>query len=181
VIFYLPPGRIRQRSAERLQPCPSRLTAFEHPVHLPLLLAVADALALVELAFALGQGKRDLGLAGFEVELQRHQRVSLLVRFGVQARDLPFVQEELSHPQGLMVVVVGKGVGADVHLVEPDFAVLDLGVGVFQVGFPQPQGLNLGAGQHEPGLVLVDDEVIVPRLAVLGDDLDGAFFHGSGP
>jgi hypothetical protein len=40
--------------------------------------------------------------------------------------------------------------------------------------------LNLGSGQNQSGFVLVNDDVVVPGLAVFGNELDGAFFHPGG-
>ena len=115
-----------------------------HAVHLPLLLALADIFAFVELALALDQGNDDLGLALLEVDLEGYDGVPLLVCLGKQAIDLAFVEQEFSRAQRFVVVVVGKRVGADVHLVQKHLAVFDLGVGVLQVGLAHSQGLDLG-------------------------------------
>src|SRR5262249_32734402 len=50
-------------------------------------------------------------------------------------------------------------------------APVDLDEPVGQRGPSLTQRLDLGAGEHESGLVGVDDRVVVPGLLVLGDDL----------
>ena len=47
----------------------------------------------------------------------------------------------------------------------------DIGIGLLQRGPPVPEGLDLGARQHETGLDPVEEVVVVPRSAVLGDEL----------
>ena len=46
-------------------------------------------------------------------------------------------------------------------------------VGLLQRSAAVTERLHLGAGEHDTRLVPLEQVVIVPRLAVLGDELDG--------
>ena len=67
----------------------------------------------------------------------------------------------------------GLLVGRDVQADEPELAVARVGVGALQDGVSLPQRLDLAAVQHEPGLEAIEEVVVVPRTAVLGDLLLG--------
>ena len=54
------------------------------------------------------------------------------------------------------------------HGVEPDLTVDDPGVAVAELGLPLPQRLHLAAGQHQSGLVGLEDVVVVAGPAILG-------------
>src|SRR5690606_18398593 len=84
--------------------------------------------------------------------------------------DLLAVEEELPRPLGLVTELARRGVGADVRVPQPRLAALEARVGVLQVRPPGAQRLDLAARQHEAGLERLDDLVVVPRLAVDGDD-----------
>ena len=51
---------------------------------------------------------------------------------------------------------------------QPDLAVLDPGERVAQLHPPLPEGLDLATDQDDPGLVGVQDVVVVARSTVLG-------------
>ena len=57
--------------------------------------------------------------------------------------------------------------GAD----EPGLAVADLRVRLPELGPAVAQRLHLGAGQLETGLDALEEVVVVPRAAVVGDEL----------
>ena len=62
-------------------------------------------------------------------------------------------------------------VGGDIAVDQPQFAVLDRGVAVGDVGLAGAQRLHLGPGQDDADLKIAFDEVIEPRAAVFGDHL----------
>jgi hypothetical protein len=78
-----------------------------------------------------------------------------------------------------MVVVVGKGVGRYMQLVDEYFTVFDAGVGVFDICPAHPQRFHLGASELQPGLVFIDNKIIPSGLAVFGNDFDMFFFQNS--
>ena len=118
-----------------------------------------------------GQRDLDLGPAVREVERQRHQRQPALARLADEPDDLLAVQQQLAPPPRAVVVVRALRVLRDVRVVDPGLAVLDRGEGLGDVRPTFPQRLHLGALQHQPGLVGVENGVVVARPAVLRDQL----------
>ena len=75
-----------------------------------------------------------------------------------------------------MVVVAAVRIGADVRTDQPQLAIFDSGVAILQIDASVAQRFDLRAQKHNPGFHRVDDFVIVPRLAVEGDDFFGHVF-----
>ena len=86
------------------------------------------------------------------------------------------VQQELATPPRLVVRPRPVVVDRDVHVVQKDFAVLDLSEAVDERSVTGAQRLHLGPGEDEPRLVDIEDRVVVPRLLVLRDQLSTRLF-----
>src|SRR5580765_6570546 len=147
------------------------VSACEGPLHLPLGLLLGQRLPLVVGLLAAAERDLDLCLAVLEVERDRDESDPALLGLADQPDDLGAVQQQLAFPPRLVVGPGALGVLRDVHAGQPRLAVPDVGVAVDQVGVPGAQGLDLGAGQHQPRLEDVVDVVVVPGLAVLGHQL----------
>jgi hypothetical protein len=78
-----------------------------------------------------------------------------------------------------MVTIIGERVWRNVQLVYKHFTIFDLGIGIFEVCAPLPQGLHFGALEDQSGLVFIDNKIIPPGFAVLGDYFDVSFFQNS--
>ena len=59
-----------------------------------------------------------------------------------------------------MVVVGAQFVFGNVHAFDPQFAVVEVAVGVHQPGFPGPDGFDFGAGEHDAGGVFFQEFVV---------------------
>jgi len=59
------------------------------------------------------------------------------------------VQQELARAQGIVVGVRAEFVGADVRLLEPQFLVVGVHIGVLQLAVAAAQGLHLRAQQGD--------------------------------
>jgi len=86
-------------------------------------------------------------------------------------------QEKFSHPQGVMVVVIGKGVDADVNLVREHLAIGNLGVRVLQIGSAGSERFDFSSEQHNPGLIGIFDMKIVSRFSVFSNFFDTILVH----
>ena len=139
---------------------------------LPLGLLLGERLAACR-SVRLPRAERDLdlGLAVLEVQRERDHRDAALLGLADQPHDLLPVQQQLALAPRLVVGPGALGVLRDVHAGQPHLAVADVREAVDQRGVPRAQRLDLGAGEHQPGLVDVVDVVVVARLAVLRDQL----------
>ncbi len=71
-----------------------------------------------------------------------------------------------------MIIIIGKRVGSDVHLVNKHFTVFDLGVSIFQMGLAEPQGLDFGSLKHHSGFKFILNKVVKAGFTVIGYDFD---------
>ncbi len=66
-----------------------------------------------------------------------------------------------------MISVIGKGVDADMHLMEKNLSVLDLGIGILDIDLAVSHGLDFGAFQDDSSLIFIFDEVVEPGFSVV--------------
>ena len=83
------------------------------------------------------------------------------------------MQQQLAVAVRVVRLDRGLLVRRDVQADEPELAVARVRVGALQDGVALAQRLDLAAVQHEPGLDALEEVVVVPRAAVLGDQLLG--------
>ena len=101
-------------------------------------------LPFVPKLLAFGQGQLHFHFAVLEVHADWDQRQSLLLGFTDQLADFFFVHQQLTGAQRGVVMDVAVLVGADVGVEQPEFAVLDQAVGVFEVGEAAADRFGLG-------------------------------------
>src|SRR5262249_48206442 len=89
--------------------------------------------ALVVQLLAVGNGQLDLGPAVLEVHSQGNEGEAALRGLGGELGDLAAVQQQLARPLRLVIQPVAHRVFGDVAAEQPHFAVLDLGISVFEV------------------------------------------------
>ena len=82
------------------------------------------------------------------------------------------MQEQFSRTQGVFVIDVPVLVRGNVHLININFAVFDVGMAFFQAGLALAERFNLGSGKDDSAFISFFDEVIVPGFFVLGNDFD---------
>jgi len=141
-------------------------------IDVPLGVLFLDRLALVEGLAAAGNEQLDLGDPFLEIDRDGDQGHSLLAGLISQLGNLAAVKQELARSLGNVVHPVGLEILGDVAAVEPDLAAVDVGISVFQVRLAIAQALDLGAGQNEPRLDLLEELIVVARAPVARDDLD---------
>jgi hypothetical protein len=81
------------------------------------------------------------------------------------------VEEQLANAERIVVPAVPLGPRGDVGADEPRLVALDPRIGVREVDLAGPDGLDLGPGQHDAGLELLVDRVLVACPPVEGDRL----------
>lgn len=156
-------------------------------IEVPLRIPFFDGFPFVIQMLSLCQRKLNLDLAIGKIDLKRDQGQSFFVDFSVKLFDFPAVEQELSDPQRIMVSIIGKSVNTDMHLMEKDLPVLNLGIRVLDIDLAVSHGLDFGAFQDDPCLILIFDKVIKPGFSVvrynffmLSDGLHGYRCLGSG-
>ena len=110
-----------------------------------------------------------------EIDLRRHERQAFLHDGVLEPADLPLVQQQFLGPQGIGIVTVALFVGGDVHVEDEDLSFHDLRERIAQADAAGPYGFDLGAGEHDAGLVGILKEIVVSGLLVVFDEL----FHRS--
>ncbi len=95
----------------------------------------------------------------------------------VELVDLATVEEKLAVAVGVVVGRVALRVLGDVEADEVDLALANVAEGALQGRLAVAERLHLGAGQGEARLEAVEEVVLVPRAAVVGDQL-GPCGHG---
>ena len=139
---------------------------FETLRNLTLRVALLDGFAFVETPFPLSDAELDLGEGSFEIDAEWNETQSFFLHPAEQFSDLPLRQKHFSGAAGIMIQVTAVFVGADVHPEQPHFTIFYMSVAVLKVGIAGAKGLDLRAHENEPCLERVENEIIVPRLAV---------------
>src|SRR6266581_6770859 len=145
------------------------LAAPHRPVDFAFCVAFGDRLPLVVLPLSSRQAKLDLGVVAREVHPQRDERVALLTHLADEARDLLSVEQQLARVHGLVVHSVALRVLGYVHVLKPRLVAIDAHETIAQVRPAVAHGLDLRAAEHDSGLHLFVDEVVVIGAAVDGD------------
>ncbi len=142
------------------------------PLNLPVGIPLRHAVALVVQLLAAAKAQGHLHPPVLQVQIQRHQGISLLHHRGIQLPDFGLVQQELLHAERIPVKLVTLFIGADVHSFGPDFAVMNPDPALLQVHLSLANAFDLCSEQNEAALVLFLHKIIVVRLAVLRNDLN---------
>ena len=71
----------------------------EPPFHIPQVVFLFHVLPFIVELFALANPDLNLYLAILKVKLQGKERQAPFLRFAIETSDLPFVQQQFSHPQ----------------------------------------------------------------------------------
>ncbi len=130
------------------------------PIHLALVLALFDRLALVVLTLADGEGKLHLRPALLEVNHRRDQRHPFLDNLELQLADLGFVQQQQPLGGRLMTSAASLVVRRDVQCPQDHSAAIDHRVSILKAAMPGAEGLHLAAGQRNAALDLRDKLVL---------------------
>jgi hypothetical protein len=138
--------------------------------------AAAFGFPFVPLLFASRQRHFDFHPAILEIHAGRNQGEALLLRFSKQLPDFLLVHQQLASAEHGVVGVAAVLIGTDVAVQEPEFAILDQAVGVFQISFARAHGLDFGSGERHPRLKFFKQEVVMASVPVHS----GVLFSGRG-
>ena len=140
-------------------------------IELPSLLALAFVVKLL----AAHDCNLSFHFAAFEIEPQRNDRQSLLHHLSLQPIDLPSMQQELSLSFRIVILAIAVTVGRDMRADEVRLAVLEVDVAVLQIRASLAQRLHFGTCECDACFGFLQDEVVVKRLSVRGDQFLGGF------
>jgi hypothetical protein len=138
-------------------------------IALHVLLFHGFAFVVELLTFA--DSEQHLGPAPFEIHLQGDQGEILFERLVGEFVHFAAVHQKLSPPFGDVVHLMRVFVFLDVAADEPDFSLVDAGVGLLERQLSRAQAFDLAPNQHDATFQGVEHRVVVTRLAVVGDCL----------
>src|SRR5205807_9665977 len=119
--------------------------------------------------------------SALEVEPQRNDGQPFFNDLTEQSIDLAAMEQQLPLSLRIVVFTIAVTVGRDMRADKEGLAVVEVDVAVLQIHPPLAQRLDLGAGERDSCFELLEDEVVVKRLAIGGDHLlAGIGFGGHG-
>ena len=135
---------------------------------LPVLLALVGALFIF--AHASCERDRHLDAAAGEVQVERHERVARALRLADELHDLAAVHEELSRAVRLKRHVrAGLVRRRHVGVAEEELAVAHVDVREVDLGAGGANALDFPALEHDAGLELFFDRIVVAGALVLNE------------
>ena len=142
--------------------------SFDEAIEFALVIAITNGGALV--VFFLTATEGDIKFGTSVVVDEQHERndgVSRCERIVLQRTDFFLVEQELAIATRGMIVVGTARVFSDVHVLHPDFSVVDETKGIDQRGFTVTDAFDLCAGQYDARHKLVDHLVVEGGALVL--------------
>src|SRR5690606_20220171 len=131
-------------------PMTSRIV-LEATGDLALRIAPFHILPLVVEFLALCERQADLGDPRSEMEVERDEGEPFLLHLADELAQLAPMEEELARAEGVMVEPVARRVRGDVKIMEPEFAPVERGEGVLEIGLSVAQRFHLGTLQDDSG------------------------------
>lgn len=126
--------------------------------------------------FSTGQCQFHFGPTPFEIDLQRDDRQTLLLRLSQKTLDLTFPEKEFSLPGGIMIEDIPVAVRTDMTIIEKNLLFFNHREAVFEVDPPLTERLDLGSSQGDAGLEGLFDKKIVEGLSIGDNDCVPVFF-----
>ena len=139
-------------------------------LELPVRLALLDVVALVKLRFPLTHTQQNFDLPVFPIEGQGENGMPPLTGVALQLQDLALVQQKLTNRLGNVIDPIAEQILIDVSIVEIGLSSFNPDKSVADLRLPRPKRFDLGAMQHDSGLVGVQDVVIATGLGI-GDNI----------
>ena len=84
-----------------------------------------------------------------------------------QFQDFLFVHQQFFGAHGITIEDISLLIGADVHLLGKQLAVVDRAIRVLEIDVARPQALDLGAKQLDTCLIRFLYKIFVPRFFIL--------------
>ena len=139
---------------------------FHGTVDLSPCVLIRRVLALIVQLFA--STKRDfyLDTRVFQINGEGNDGIALQLDLGIQPHDFSLMQEQSTGPQGVLIKNVTLLIGADVHLSDPQLAILDGAPSLFEIECAETNGLYLRARQLDSRLEAFFDKVFMKGLGV---------------
>jgi hypothetical protein len=71
-----------------------------------------------------------------------------------------------------MIMEIPMGIDGNIGIMEKQFGIPNLSIGVSQVQLPGPKGLDFSTQEHNANLKLVENLIVETSLAIIGYDFD---------
>jgi len=135
-------------------------------LNFPFLVPALDVLPLVPEFLPSPDPQMEFYEAALQIKSEWNEGQALFRDLSLKLLDLTSVQEKLPVAKGLVIGPAAVGIRTDMGPDEKDLPVPYIRVSFLDVGFPVPDGLNLGPLQGDPRLEGFQDFVTEPRAAV---------------
>src|SRR3972149_5966494 len=142
----------------------------EASFHSPHVVFLLHILSFIVEFLALPYTDLYLDLSRLEIEFQGNKRQPFFLRLAVQTLNFPFVQQQFSHPQIIMIGSVAVSIGSNMHIIKKNFAVLHKGITVLKVGLSVAKRLHFRSHKGNSRFVGIVNEIIQPGCFILADD-----------
>ena len=144
-----------------------------HPCipHLATIRLLLHPLPFVMEFSALHNGKPNLHETSLEEDRQRDQRQTVILRDLGEFANFATMQQELAFSLSSMIIDRGFGIFGDVAVNQPDLVVVDASIRLFDGDLVIADTFDFAAGQNNAAVQFVQNIVLMPRAAVLADDL----------
>ena len=121
----------------------------------------AFSFTLVPQLLAFGQRDFNFYFTVLEIHPGGDQSQSTLLRLADQLADLFFMHQQLARAQRGVIKDVAVLIRADVAIQQPELAIFDQAVSIFEVASAGPDRFDLGPGQRNPRLKFFQQEVVM--------------------
>ena len=146
------------------------MSFLEGGFNLTLGLSARDGVSPIVFTFALGHTEFDLRHPPFEIEFEWDEGEPLFFHSPPQPIYFPSMEQETALAKRVVIESIALRVLAYVQVVQEGLTVVDPCVAVSHVGLALPKGFDLGSTQFDTGLNRIQDLIVVPGFAILGND-----------
>ena len=144
----------------------------QYALDIALSIALCGGVALVVLLFPLTKAKKQLGIAVADVNLQRHNGISLLLGQAEQLTNLCFMHQQLARPGRIgRIVPIPLLERTDMHIVYVNLTITNRSKGIADIHPGVTDRFDLRPRQHHARFIGILDKVVMGSLLILGQHL----------
>lgn len=146
------------------------LLLAQRPLNVALRIAFGGGFALVVLLLPFAKTDQQLRVAVADINLERHDRISLLLGLAQQLVNLRLMQQQLARAGRIdRVEPVALLERADVHIVDEHFPVSDRSESVVNIRLAHPNRFNFRSCQYHARFERFLNEIVMGSFLILSE------------